>query len=546
MDDALFLRLFVKDGKHQFMTDHMFHAFKDDNVVASQAEHNLPERTVSELSADLKRAVEGNFSRVRVRGEVGQLKIAGSGHCYLRLKDDAAVLDGVVWRGTYARLAVAPEEGLDVIATGRLTTWAGRSSYQIVIESLELAGEGALLKMLEERRRRLMAAGLFDSNRKKSLPFLPRVIGVVTSPTGAVIRDILHRLADRFPVHVLVWPVVVQGEDAAPQVVAALHGFNALSQSSLSLPRPDLVIVARGGGALEDLMAFNDEAVVRSISDSAIPVISAIGHETDTTLCDLVADLRAPTPTGAAEMAVPVRLDLCLRVAEIGRRLSAAFARAMGDYQTHLHAAARGLLPLDHVIQGPTQRCDDAIERFQLAISVMWKQKKASLSTLAAGIRSPRDVLRASHAHLQHVSSTHDSCFVWTLSRLQAQCDRLVLRLSTVSPQQRIDDSFAPLQSLERRLGATIERMQTEEGRRFDTAQARLEAVSWERVLQRGYVLVRDEAGAIVDRATGVQRGDALFLHFSDGVQRVFSHPVPAPRKRSRKKSSRSQQDSLF
>ena len=372
------------------MTDHMFHTSDDSDTVVSSSDHNLPERTVSELSADLKRTVEGSFARVRVRGEISQPKTAGSGHCYLRLKDSSAVLDGVVWKGTYARLATKPEEGLDVIATGRLTTWAGRSSYQIIIESLELAGEGALLKMLEERRRRLAAAGLFDLTEKKKLPFLPRVVGVVTSPTGAVICDILHRLEDRFPVHVLVWPVVVQGEDAASDIVAALHGFNQLPLSSSSVPRPDLIIVARGGGSLEDLMAFNEDVVVRAVADSEIPVVSAIGHETDTTLCDFAADLRAPTPTGAAEMVVPVRLELCARIAEIECRLSAAVMRAMGDYQTHLHAAVRGLPSLEAILQGPTQRCDDLTERFHLAMSVAWSQKRHALTPWLRELIAPR------------------------------------------------------------------------------------------------------------------------------------------------------------
>ena len=351
------------------------------------------------------------------------------------------MLDGVVWKGTYTRLATKPEEGLDVIATGRLTTWAGRSSYQIIIESLELAGEGALLKMLEERRRRLTAEGLFDPGRKKQLPFLPRVIGVVTSPTGAVIRDILHRLEDRFPVHVLIWPVVVQGEEAVPQIVTALRGFHQFSSSSVSLPRPDLLIVARGGGSLEDLMAFNEEAVVRAVADPEIPVVSAIGHETDTTLCDFAADLRAPTPTGAAEMVVPVRLDLCVRTTEIERRLSAALMRAMGDYQTRLHAAVRGLPILETVLQGPTQRCDDIAERFRLAMSVVWGQKKAHLSTLVAGIRSPRDVLRVNQAHFQRVSTAHGDRFMWVLSRLQVRYEHWATRLHAASPKQLFTDS---------------------------------------------------------------------------------------------------------
>ncbi|KJS45908.1 MAG: exodeoxyribonuclease VII large subunit, partial [Rhodospirillaceae bacterium BRH_c57] len=296
----------------------------------SSAPTNAPPRTVSELSSDLKRTVEDTFGFVRVRGEISQPKLAGSGHCYLRLKDENACIDGIVWRGAYGKLAVKPEEGLEVIVTGRLTTYPQRSSYQIVIESMELAGEGALLKLLEERRRRLTAEGLFAPERKKPLPFLPRVIGVVTSPTGAVIRDILHRLNDRFPLHVLVWPVLVQGDAAAGQVAAAVEGFNRLTAGG-KVPRPDLLIVARGGGSLEDLMAFNEEIVVRAVAASDIPVISAVGHETDTTLCDFAADLRAPTPTGAAEMAVPVRLDLLAQVRDDASRLDGGARRMLED-----------------------------------------------------------------------------------------------------------------------------------------------------------------------------------------------------------------------
>ena len=260
---------------------------------------NLPEFTVAELSQAVKRTIEGGFARVRVRGEVSGFKRAASGHLYMALKDEEAVLDAVCWRGVAARLALVPEDGLEVIATGRLTTYPGRSKYQIVIEQLELAGEGALLKLLEERRKKLAGEGLFDEARKQPLPFLPEVIGVVTSPTGAVIRDILHRLADRFPRPVLIWPVLVQGDGAAEQIAAAIAGFNALEDGG-PVPRPDLLIVARGGGSLEDLWAFNEEVVVRAAAASAIPLISAVGHETDTTLIDFAADHRAPTPTAAA------------------------------------------------------------------------------------------------------------------------------------------------------------------------------------------------------------------------------------------------------
>ncbi len=263
--------------------------------TTTTAGHNMPEFSVSEISSALKRMVEGEFGHVRVRGEISGFKRAASGHLYMVLKDENAVLDAVCWRGTAGRLTAAPEDGLEVIATGRLTTYAGRSKYQIVIESLELAGEGALLKLLEERRKKLAAEGLFDEERKRPIPFLPEIIGVVTSPTGAVIRDILHRLADRFPRHVLLWPVLVQGDGAAAQIAAAIEGFNGLKPGG-EVPRPDLLIVARGGGSLEDLWAFNEEVVVRAAAGSAIPLISAVGHETDTTLIDFASDRRAPPP----------------------------------------------------------------------------------------------------------------------------------------------------------------------------------------------------------------------------------------------------------
>src|ERR1700754_336436 len=293
----------------------------------SESQANVAEFTVSELSAALRRTVEDAYGYVRVRGEVSGYKgPSPSGHVYFRLKDDKAVLESVIWKGVFGRMRVKPEEGLEVIASGKLTTFAGSSKYQIVIDSLEPAGVGALMALLEARRVKLAAEGLFDEARKHLLPFLPEVIGVVTSPTGAVIRDILHRLADRFPRHVIVWPVKVQGEDSAGQVAAAIRGFNALPESG-KIRRPDLLIVARGGGSLEDLWSFNEEIVVRAAADSMIPLISAVGHETDVTLIDFVADRRAPTPTAAAEMAVPVKSELIARIDSLARRSLACWSR---------------------------------------------------------------------------------------------------------------------------------------------------------------------------------------------------------------------------
>ncbi len=302
---------------------------------------NVAEFTVSELSSALKRTVEDNYGYVRVRGEISGYKGPhSSGHCYFALKDESAKIDAVIWKMTFARMKVKPEEGLEVIVTGRLTTYPSRSSYQIVVETLEPAGLGALMALLEERKKKLAAEGLFDPARKQLLPFLPEVIGVVTSPTGAVIRDILHRLADRFPRRVIVWPVKVQGDGSAEQVAAAINGFNALPEGG-RIPKPDLIIVARGGGSLEDLWSFNEEIVVRAAADSMIPLISAVGHETDVTLIDFASDKRAPTPTAAAEMAVPVRADLIADLMSKARRALACWQRAQEGRRNELRALVR-------------------------------------------------------------------------------------------------------------------------------------------------------------------------------------------------------------
>src|SRR6187397_690347 len=297
-------------------------------AMNEQPRLNIPEWTVSELSAALKKTVEDAFGYVRVRGEIsGYRGPHSSGHCYFALKDAGAKIEAVIWKTAFGRMRLKPEEGLEVFVTGRLTTYPGQSKYQIVIETLEPAGLGALMALVEERKKRLAAEGLFDAARKRPLPFLPAVIGVITSPTGAVIRDILHRLADRFPVHVLVWPVLVQGQGAAEQVAAAVRGFGEIAPDG-PLPRPDLLIVARGGGSIEDLWAFNEEIVVRAAAESPIPLISAVGHETDTTLIDFAADMRAPTPTAAAEIAVPVRSELVAALADLGQRSRACLVRA--------------------------------------------------------------------------------------------------------------------------------------------------------------------------------------------------------------------------
>jgi exodeoxyribonuclease VII large subunit len=376
---------------------------------------NIPEFSVSELAFSLKRTLEENFGHVRVRGELGRVTIAASGHMYATLKDDQANIDAVCWKGTVSKLKVKPEEGLEVICTGRITTYPTSSKYQIVIDSMELAGQGALLKMLEDRRKKLAAEGLFDKDRKKPIPFLPDVIGVITSPTGAVIRDILHRLADRFPRRVLVWPVIVQGANAAEQVVKAIEGFNNLPPSFTSplgeggggvegIFRPDLLIVARGGGSLEDLMPFNEESVVRAAANSEIPLISAVGHETDTTLIDYAADLRAPTPTGAAEMAVPRRLDLLAQVLEDEQRLMTGMQRKISEAQHKLEARAKALGDPRGLLEIKAQQTDHTGDRLNRSYREYIAQKDTNIIRLAARLRHPREALERAEKTLQHMA----------------------------------------------------------------------------------------------------------------------------------------------
>ncbi|MEQ8640351.1 MAG: exodeoxyribonuclease VII large subunit [Alphaproteobacteria bacterium] len=444
---------------------------------------NLPELTVSELSQALRRTVEQTFDRVRVRAEIGRVVLARSGHMYITFKDEAAVLDGVCWRGTVAGLAMQPAEGMEVVVEGRLTTYAARSSYQIVVERMDLAGEGALLRMIEERRKRLAAEGLFDEGRKQPLPWLPAVIGVVTSPTGAVIRDILHRLADRFPRHVLVWPVNVQGERAASEVAAAIAGFNALPPGGRTA-RPDLLIIARGGGSLEDLMAFNDEAVVRAAAASSIPLISAIGHETDTTLIDYAADRRAPTPSAAAEMAVPVRADLAVRLAEDEARLAGAASRLVARAGRDLAGLARALPAPGRVLDGLVQRLDDLDRRFAGA-SAAGLQRRAE--SLAGGDRllqaAMRRVLQSEKERTARAAGDVQRLWRTAGTALGRHMDRLEERLAR---GDRLAQSFDPRQ-----------------------------------VLQRGYTYVSDQAGHVVMSVTGAPVGSGLDIHFADGAAAV-------------------------
>ena len=456
----------------------MYHA----RTMTQNPGSNLPEFSVGDLARALKRTVEDAFGYVRVRGEISQPKRHSSGHLYLRLKDDSAVIEAVCWRPTVAKLGLTPEDGMEVICTGRLTTYPTRSQYQLVIESMELAGEGALLKLLEERKRRLAAEGLFAPERKKKLPFLPEVIGVVTSPTGAVIRDILHRLADRFPRRVLLWPVAVQGEQAAAQIAAAIAGFNALAPGG-PVPRPDLIIVARGGGSLEDLMAFNEEIVVRAAAASAIPLISAVGHETDTTLIDFASDLRAPTPTAAAELAVPVRAELMAQLLDLERRTIRGLARGLTERRTRLEGLARGLGDPRSLINERAQRLDERGERLTLAITALAERQRTRLERLAASIRHPREKLAEARARLA------------TEARALPAALRAAVRLD------------------ERRV-------------RLEGLGQLLESYSYKGVLARGFALVSDADRHPLTSAAEAAKAPALTLTFHDGE--VVTHPAGA------------------
>ena len=410
------------------------------------ATHNLAELTVSELSSAIKRTLESGFDRVRVRGEISGFKRAGSGHLYLQLKDDAACIKAVVWRSTAMRLGLNPEDGMEVVATGRITSYAERSEYQLVIERVELAGLGALLKLLEDRKKKLAAEGLFDAARKQPLPLLPSVIGVVTSPSGAVIRDILHRLEDRFPRHVLLWPVLVQGEGAAQQVANAIRGFNALSAGG-KVPRPDVLIVARGGGSLEDLMAFNEEIVVRAAAASEIPLISAVGHETDTTLIDFASDRRAPTPTAAAEMAVPVRADLIAEVAQCGHRLARAASRQLAEQRLTIEGLGRGLPDPVRLIQEKSQQLDHWIERRDNAQRGFFDRKRDQLHALAGRLRTPRDQIAAMRSALSFAVSHLSTCVTAALERSGRRLDNAGAHLRPKLLRDLVD------RSEERRVG---------------------------------------------------------------------------------------------
>ena len=495
---------------------------------ASQTENtasNVAEYSVSEISGALKRTVEDTFSHVRVRGEIsGYRGPHSSGHAYFALKDERARIEAVIWRGSMSRIKFRPEEGMEVIATGKLTTYPGSSKYQIVIEQMEPAGAGALMALLEERKQRLAREGLFDADRKQLLPFMPRTIGVVTSPTGAVIRDIIHRITDRFPLHVLVWPVRVQGETTGEEVSRAITGFNS-DYFGRDLPRPDVIIVARGGGSLEDLWGFNDESVVRAVADSAIPVISAVGHETDWTLIDLAADMRAPTPTGAAEMAVPVRADLQAQLASHGARLAAAMTRLIDRRREVYRGLQRAMPSTDQLLALPRRRFDEAASRLSRALLASTAQKRArfdglqrhlSPRLLNQQIRERRMQLRQLNQRLPRGLSLRAQISRNLLQQVSAKLNsELILRSSR--------QLAVTLQNLQRRSDQAVRHRLERYYLRSQELTRLMETLSHTSVLKRGFAIVLNDEGLPVKAAATVHAGEQLTVRFHDGDASVIA-----------------------
>ena len=535
---------------------------------------NAPEFSVSELSGALKRAIEDRFGYVRVRGEVsGYRGPHSSGHVYFSLKDASARLDAVIWKGVFGRMRVRPEEGLEVIVTGKITTFPGKSAYQIIVESLEPAGVGALMALLEARRRKLAEEGLFDPARKQLLPYMPRVIGVVTSPTGAVIRDILHRLTDRFPVHVLVWPVRVQGETSAAEVAQAIRGFNALTPGG-RLPRPDIIIVARGGGSLEDLWGFNEEIVVRAAAESEIPLISAVGHETDWTLIDHVADVRAPTPTAAAELSVPVRVELLATLADLDGRRRGAILRLAERRRADLRALARALPSGEAILATPRQRLDSTIARLRSLSRAGFDSRALALAHLSrrltrqsprARVSGMRERQRGLSQRLARVGAAITTrpreALLQAAAELprearrerQARAERLAaatrrLAASTAVERRLAQERARALTQIEGRLRRAFEETQRRRHARLAAAAQVLAAVSYRSVLARGFALVRAAAGAPLPRAAAIAPGQPLRIEFADGEVAAIADGPPGetPPRRAKARVGKTEQGSLF
>ncbi len=507
---------------------------------------NAPEFTVTEISGAVRRVIEGEFSRVRVRGEVGRVSRPGSGHLYFDLKDDRSVLAAVSWRAQAARLTVRPEEGMEVIAVGRLTTFGAQSKYQLVVEELQLAGQGALLAMLERRRKALAAEGLFDSARKRPLPYLPAVIGVVTSPSGAVIRDILHRLRDRFPREVLVWPVTVQGTRCADEVAAAIRGFNALAPGG-ALPRPDVLIVARGGGSIEDLWGFNEEVVVRAAAASDIPLISAVGHETDTTLIDLAADVRAPTPTAAAELAVPVRAELLATVAGLEERRLRALARSMEQARQRLRDLARALPRPEALTAERGQQLDHLATRHAAALPRFIDGRHRQLGAIAFRPERLEGLVATKKANLDSVAERLSTRLGRVIERGR---DRLAAqRLSPARlEQRRAEATRGLLQTSERLSRATGAQLAGWRGQ-LDGLERVRQTVGYRATLKRGFAVVHGPGGVVASRDAAAAEA-ALEIEFADGRLPVApgNPPPEAPsRPAPRRKTARGDpQGSLF
>jgi len=471
-------------------------------VQPANLNHNQFAYSVSEIAGALKRVVEDNFGHVRVRGEISGLKVAASGHAYLTLKDQDAVLDAVCWKGNISRFKFKPEDGLEVICAGRITTYPGRSKYQIVIDHMEPAGAGALMALLEARKKKLADEGLFDPKRKKPLPFLPEVIGIVTSPTGAVIRDILHRLSDRFPRHVLVWPVLVQGEGAAEQIAAAIRGFNALD-ATRSIPRPDLLIVARGGGSLEDLWSFNEEIVARAAAESQIPLISAVGHETDTTLIDFVSDKRAPTPTAAAEMAVPVRDEWRATLLLFSQRMLTGITRSLQHRSSHLEGLARGLPKPAQLLETAAQRFDDWSERLKLSLPMLLQRKQQQLAVASASLR-PQLLMKDVERHARELQQFGQ--------RMQ---QGFILR------QRELERGQKEMEQWSVRLTQSFQNYLDKRGQRLSALAQLLESLNYTKVLERGYAMVTDDMHQLVSSAKKIVSGKSYTLTLRDGSAAV-------------------------
>ncbi|KIN64521.1 Exodeoxyribonuclease 7 large subunit [Sulfitobacter noctilucicola] len=478
---------------------------------------NSPEFSVTELSGAIKRVIEGEFSHVRIKGEVGRVSRPRSGHIYLDLKDDKSVISGVIWKGVSARLETQPEEGMEVVATGRITTFGGQSKYQIVIEDIKPAGMGALMALLEKRKKMLAAEGLFDASRKQTLPYLPEVIGVVTSPSGAVIRDILHRLRDRFPRKVLIWPVAVQGAKCAPEVARAIEGFNAMTPGG-ALPRPDLLIVARGGGSVEDLWGFNEEVVARAAAASQIPLISAVGHETDTTLIDFVSDMRAPTPTAAAELAVPVRHELAAWLENQSARMRQLLSNGLTARGQRLRDVSRALPRADTLLDAPRQRMDRAGEQLGPALIAGVQRRRVRLADVSGSLRPAtlRQRIANDRTRLNGLAARLGPA----LSRgIASKRDRYESRAKGFRPAALQRDRDAKAESFQRlvtRLSGAAQRQMMDWQKRLAAMERLRETLSYKSTLARGYAVVRGD-GAVVTGTKAAKKAAVLEIEFADG-----------------------------